>query len=1361
MSPHAATAGGPRPTHDRAVSRGAPLDGALVGQPLRGPPSRGPFPLEDFGTGQLVSIFLNGYMAFKSPVEVFFSPYTNLVASCNGVGKSTVVSAIQFALGCRSSSSSSSIAAAAALGQQQQQQLLQRHLTYGGSKASVCLFLKGTFPGELVAIRRDLEKTGKSVKSVYHVNGQEARLSEVQRQCERLSLRVDNYLCFMQQDKVSLFGLLTPKELLANTLQAINEEDFRCLRSLQQQQEKLQQLLGAHETLRDKWLLLLLQQQVLKRQQQQLVDHYNLKRHLALCQGRILRLHAEEAVEGYRRAKGELNAARAALEPQMRELDKQKETVAAKRHALQQKEEAFRKQMRQAAASKDAVQANLDKINAKQQLDEETAAELDRIPAKLQSLKRRMQLQREKALDPQAKRLMLEETLQQMRKRKAQQQQQEQEQASVKQQGDKEEQQQQQPLQLPATAAETEKLLQQQTARLEQLRLQSRDTAKRLRSTQGALREATDRLAFMQRLQQQRQQQLALQQQQQQQQQRQQVLQALARLETGLDVGSVSRGMRLLQTKSFRAPVEGPLGAIVAVTEGPVVSVAEHFLRPKLLSYLCVDPEQDFHSVSSANLRCFALNPNLQVSPRPQLTAALRAAGVKGFLSDFLVVPAAVRDTFLEYTRAHLCLVCRGGLTAREEQLLQQTAKAELRRQGCLSQEIVFYSGQQAHRIRSSMYDPAGFVHVVVPIPRKPPILRLHQQHQQQQQQGEGEQELQQERQQQEQQQLLQQQIERLREAEQRLAAEQRQLETEETREREARRLLRGKLLVLQAEREEETELQQRIAAAAAEAAAQDKEYRALAAQLAAEPAVSVHLKQKQTARFLILRQQLQLLAAAAEKLQAARKALAPFKLQAAVLKEEAVELGKDDERIQQIHLQLEKEQQKIVELRETVQQRRAAYGDAKSLVEAWKRDTLGVYRELLHLLQPAAAADAAEETARAVESAEALLASDMSSSTTNSSSSSRRNAASVLSPSPPLPESAAELEALEARLKLQLERCNKVDTSPFSQLAKNAAEAAAMQTDMQETRREALALHESMQQQTLTWLPHLESMMSVLSLRFRALMKSVSPQANGEVRLIAPRAFTPSADAAAGGDPAPQQEETPKRPLVQQLSPLPDYSNLRLSLKVTFGEAAPLRQLSNMNSGGERSLVAVLYLLAVQAFAKGSFRVLDEINQGLDSAREALLFSLLSRGRRAAFTPQSALAAAAAAPGDTSSSRSKKRQAQCLEDSNSGASSSSGSSSSKRQRSLAAPAAPASAAASGGESETLERQKEGQVDSVEETGDVQYILLTPHMVQEADLSSICLQFVFSGPGAFTQEQLNIHDQLNRLRAKRKRKPKP
>lgn len=64
-----------------------------------------------------------------------------------------------------------------------------------------------------------MQQGEKGVKTTYYLNGEEVRLADIQKQRERLSLRADNYLCFMQQEKVSLFGSLTPKELLTNTLQ--------------------------------------------------------------------------------------------------------------------------------------------------------------------------------------------------------------------------------------------------------------------------------------------------------------------------------------------------------------------------------------------------------------------------------------------------------------------------------------------------------------------------------------------------------------------------------------------------------------------------------------------------------------------------------------------------------------------------------------------------------------------------------------------------------------------------------------------------------------------------------------------------------------------------------------------------------------------------------------------------------------------------------------------------------------------------------------------------------------------------------------------------------------------------------------
>lgn len=1317
-----------------------------------------PIPLKEFGAGQLVSIQLAGFMAFKAPVEAFFSPYTNLIASCNGVGKSTIVSAIQFALGCRISSVSASG------GSPHAQQQLQRHFTYGSRKASVCLRLKGTEEHELVCIRRDIEKQGeKGVKTTYYLNGEEVRLADIQKQRERLSLRADNYLCFMQQEKVSLFGSLTPKELLSNTLQAINDSDARCLASLQQRQEKLQQLVATFATLRDRRLLLQQEQQALRQQQQDLAHYYNLKRHLTLCHGRIMRLLAGEALKAYKESKAQLQGAHAALQPQVQQLQRRKSLLIEGKQALERREETLRRQLQEPGKSKTAVRQDLDQISAKRKDDEAAAEKLDGCPTALQALRRRLQLQREKALDPHAQRLMLQESLHHLLKEREQQQQQKRNaHLTVVRKGESEENL----TELPTSAQEAERALQQQNRKLGDLRTQITNASRQLRSTRGALQEAVDRLGFTQRLEQQRRQQVE----QQKQQQKQQVLQALSQLEKGFDIGAVKRGTELLRTHTFRAPVQGPLGAIVAVTDGRVQAIADHFLRGKLLSFLCVDPQEDFLVVSRANLRCFALNANVSMGTRPQMTPALRDAGIEGFLMDFLSVPAAVADAFQEYTMAHLCLVCRPDLSPQQEERMQQTAKQELRQQGCPSQEIVYYLGAQAHRLKQSVYDARGFVHSVTNVPRRPPVLRLVQQ-QSQVHHGRDEEER-------NQQQLVakhQETVEKLRQTVHQLETEQRELEVKEMQEKAARDLLREHLLKQQADAEGESRLRERIDAAAREAAAENRQYRAIAREILALPSMAEELASLKRKRLRIIFEQLGRLVSAAQHTVRAQSELKPFKGKAAAHRKEAEKLKAEERNIVQAEEQLAVEQQKILELTEATQQRRVAYVEAKTAAEGWKKEALGIYKEMLHVVLFPAVAEAqgnslvdkvnvAEEEA----AAEALLAADIDSrdSTSRRSTTSTNSSPGLLSnlpELPPLPHTMADLEALETRLKVQIDRSSRIGSSALEEVSRNAVELRGVDDEMRQTQKEAKALHGSMQQDSERWLHRVEGVVSVLCDRFKALMRAVSLTADGRVSLseTSPKGIVPSLAGAAGAAPAGAaaggtEEAGPMDSI--DLSPLPDFASMRLLLKVTFAETTPLRQLSNTNSGGERSLVAVLYLLAVQAFARGSFRVLDEINQGLDSDREALLFRLLSQvahglcgsssskecqGVADSITLTAKRTDALAARG-TGSGNNKRLL--CIETSGSPP---------KRARLSESAALVATRAVAVGKEHQDTRQKEGQ-DEVD--GGVQYILLTPHIIPTVDLSSIALQFIFNGPGKFTQQQFDIQDQIRRLKARRKTK---
>jgi len=48
----------------------------------------------------------------------------------------------------------------------------------------------------------------------------------------------------------------------------------------------------------------------------------------------------------------------------------------------------------------------------------------------------------------------------------------------------------------------------------------------------------------------------------------------------------------------------------------------------------------------------------------------------------------------------------------------------------------------------------------------------------------------------------------------------------------------------------------------------------------------------------------------------------------------------------------------------------------------------------------------------------------------------------------------------------------------------------------------------------------------------------------------------------------------------------------------VKYGDNKPMKELTTFQSGGERSVATVLYMLALQELSKSPFRCVDEINQ-------------------------------------------------------------------------------------------------------------------------------------------------------------------
>lgn len=73
------------------------------------------------------------------------------------------------------------------------------------------------------------------------------------------------------------------------------------------------------------------------------------------------------------------------------------------------------------------------------------------------------------------------------------------------------------------------------------------------------------------------------------------------------------------------------------------------------------------------------------------------------------------------------------------------------------------------------------------------------------------------------------------------------------------------------------------------------------------------------------------------------------------------------------------------------------------------------------------------------------------------------------------------------------------------------------------------------------------------------------------------------------------------------------DFSKYGIEIKVKFRDSEQLQALSaQRQSGGERSVSTMLYLMALQGTASCPFRVVDEINQGMDPVNERHVFNLI-----------------------------------------------------------------------------------------------------------------------------------------------------
>ncbi|KAG2221653.1 hypothetical protein INT45_001178, partial [Circinella minor] len=76
------------------------------------------------------------------------------------------------------------------------------------------------------------------------------------------------------------------------------------------------------------------------------------------------------------------------------------------------------------------------------------------------------------------------------------------------------------------------------------------------------------------------------------------------------------------------------------------------------------------------------------------------------------------------------------------------------------------------------------------------------------------------------------------------------------------------------------------------------------------------------------------------------------------------------------------------------------------------------------------------------------------------------------------------------------------------------------------------------------------------------------------------------------------------------------DFDKWGIEIRVKFRDNEKLQLLTGQRqSGGERAVSTILYLMSLQSLAKSPFRVVDEINQGMDPRNERMIHEQIVKG--------------------------------------------------------------------------------------------------------------------------------------------------
>jgi len=186
-------------------------------------------------------------------------------------------------------------------------------------------------------------------------------------------------------------------------------------------------------------------------------------------------------------------------------------------------------------------------------------------------------------------------------------------------------------------------------------------------------------------------------------------------------------------------------------------------------------------------------------------------------------------------------------------------------------------------------------------------------------------------------------------------------------------------------------------------------------------------------------------------------------------------------------------------------------------------------------------------------------------------------------------PDELRELEELVLRLKTKLQLASNANPQVLIEYEKREKEIARREQELDVVKTSLAKLRARLERIRARWEGPLNKVIRAVNEKFSKYMEDIG--CAGEVNLV-------------------KDED--------------DYAKWRVEIRVKFREASDLAVLNAaVQSGGERSVSTMLYVVAMQDLTECPFRLVDEINQGMDPRNERAIFAQVVRASTSGCLPQ------------------------------------------------------------------------------------------------------------------------------------------